>query len=178
MAQIVPLFKQTDSKEPKNNINEVRLEKFFLFSIAEKVFAIPALDVSEVAEYSSIIDIPEKAEIISGVVNVRSNVIPILNVRKRLGVSSDYYVNPKTKIVYLKTFLDIMIGMIVDNIDFRLINGMILPNTKSKNSFVDKDFRPAVMEENDKKRRFHVFSINDYLKPDEYKVIREVLESF
>lgn len=174
MAQIVSLFNNIVSDEQKTN----ELDKFFLFSMAEKVFAVPVSEIAEVADYSSIIDIPQKTEIISGVVNVRSNIIPILNVRKRLFLLPDYFIGEKTKIIYFKTNRSYFIGMVIDDIDYRLIEGTILPNASANKTFCDLDFRPTTMEEKEKNRRFQIFSIEEYIKSSEFEDIRKVLESF
>ena len=99
MAQIIPLFKRMATKEPKQETSEQNLEKFFLFSLSNKAFAIPAVDVTEVAAFSSLIDIPKNSEIISGVVNVRGNVIPVVNLRKRLDLPEVFQIDKKTKII-------------------------------------------------------------------------------
>jgi purine-binding chemotaxis protein CheW len=172
MSQIIPLFKRMDSKKPENN-GEGRIEKFFTFIISGKSLAIPAVDVSEVAAYSSVVDIPKTNDIISGVVNVRGNVIPIINIRKRLNLSTDYSINEKTKILYFKIRQDFFVGMIVDDIDFRLVEGIILPQSDS----TDNIFK-TVMREKNKDCNIPVFFIDDYIESSEFEDIRKVLDSF
>ena len=178
MSQIIPLFKRMAVKEPSDNIGEGRLEKFFIFTISEKVFAIPAVDISEVAAYSSLIEIPHNSEIISGVVNVRGNIIPIVNLRKRLDLLSDYQITGKTKIIYFKAKQDFVIGMVVDDIDFRLTEGIILPKSNTNQTSNDKGIAEVVMEEKNTESHFSVFFIDNYIKQSEFSDLQKVLESF
>lgn len=177
MGQIIPLFQRMAQKEPEKKSLEGNTEKFFSFSMGGKAFVVPAVDVAEVAAYSSLIEIPTNSEIISGVVNVRGTVIPILNIRKRLGLSQEYIVDSKTKIVYFKASQDYFIGMIVDEIDFRLIEGIILPKTASLAGTVSDD-KSVIMEEKGTNCRFQVFFIDDWVKPSEFDDVRKVLDSF
>ena len=178
MAQIVPLFKKNEAKKIDSNNEDRQSDKFSLFHVEEKVFAIPAVELAEIADYSSVIEIPQKSDIITGVVNVRSNVIPIINIREKLGLIPDFYVNDKTKIIYFYSRQKFLLGMIVDEVEFKLIDGYVLEDTKTFSKFGDKDFRPAVMEENGKNRRFQVFSIDDYLRTDDFYEIHKVIDSF
>lgn len=177
MAQIIPLFQRMAQKAPEKKSLEGNTEKFFSFSMGGKAFVIPAVDVAEVAAYSSLIEIPTNSEIISGVVNVRGTVIPILNIRKRLGLPHDYNVDSQTKVIYFKASQDYFIGMIADEIDFRLIEGIILPKTASlAGTAADDD--TVIMEEKGTNCRFQVFFIDDWVKPSEFGEVRKVLDSF
>ena len=174
MAQIIPLFQRMAQKAPEKKSLEGNTEKFFSFSMGGKAFVIPAVDV---AAYSSLIEIPTNSEIISGVVNVRGTVIPILNIRKRLGLPHDYNVDSQTKVIYFKASQDYFIGMIADEIDFRLIEGIILPKTASlAGTAADDD--TVIMEEKGTNCRFQVFFIDDWVKPSEFGEVRKVLDSF
>ena len=175
MSQIIPLFKRIASKENANKSGEGRLEKFFKFVIGKKEYVVPAVDVAEVAAYSSLIDIPTNSEIISGVVNVRGTVIPIINVRKRLDLSSDYIIGEKSKIIYFKAKQDFFIGMIVDDIDFRLKEGIIMPNSK-----VDNYGKKIILmeEKNTDHKEYEVFFIDNILDSEEFEIVRKVLDSF
>ena len=177
MAQIIPLFKRIAVKEPKQDTTEKELEKFFLFSLSGKAFAIPAVDVTEVAAFSSLIDIPKTSEIISGVVNVRGNVIPVVNLRKRLDLPEVFQIDKKTKIIYFKVKQDLFIGMIVDDIDFKLVEGRILPKQSSEQQ-KNKDSETVLMEEKNINGKYPVFFIESYIKPEEFTDIQKVLDSF
>ena len=177
MAQIIPLFQRIAQKESKQKNLEGNTEKFFCFSMGGKAFVVPAVDVAEVAAYSSLIEIPTNSDIISGVVNVRGTVIPILNLRTRLGLPKDFSINSNTKVIYFKASQDYFIGMIADEIDFHLTEGVILPKTTSL-AGATKDDNSIIMEEKGTNCRFQVFFFDDWVKPSEFADVRKVLDSF
>lgn len=177
MSQIIPLFKRVAQKETAPvTTGEGRIEKFFVFNIDKQTYTVPAVDVAEVANYSSLIDIPSSSELVDGVVNVRGTVIPIINVRKRLGFDKNINVTAKTKILYFTVKQGFLVGMIVDDIEFRLRDG-IIENEEIKTDN-DKSFKLVIVEEKEKEYRFPVFFIDELVKPAEFDDIQKVLEAF
>lgn len=177
MSQIIPLFKRVAQKEETTvTAGEGRIEKFFIFSIGKKSYTVPAVDVAEVANYSSLIDIPKSCELVDGVVNVRGTVIPILNIRKRLGFDEHVNVTDKTKILYFTVKQGFLVGMIVDDIEFRLRDG-IIDNEETKTED-GKAMKIVVVEEKEKEYHFPVFFIDEWIKPAEFDDIQKILEGF
>lgn len=177
MSQIIPLFKRVAQKETSPvTTGEGRIEKFFVFTLGKQSYTVPAVDVAEVANYSSLIDIPKNTELVDGVVNVRGTVIPILNVRKRLGFDEHVNVSDKTKILYFTVKQGFLVGMIVDDIEFRLRDG-IIENEEIKNE-IGKTAKIVVVEEKEKEFRFPAFFIDELVKPAEFDEIQKVLEAF
>ena len=125
---------------------------------------------------SSMIEIPKSTELVDGVVNVRGTVIPILNLRKRLGLEHNISVNDKTKILYFSVKKGFFVGMIVDDIEFRLRNGIIEDKTISP---VDgKSFKSVVIEEKEQSLHFPAFFVDEWVKPSEFDDIQKILEAF
>lgn len=178
MSQIIPLFKPSNPEESAvKKADKPKLEKFFVFSISDRFFALPAVDVTEVASYSSLIEIPKTSELVSGVVNVRGTVIPILNLRKRLGLDENIYVDEvKSKILYFSLKQGYLVGMIVDDIEYRLREAAV--ETRVEESAKEKELRFAVIEEKDISRSYPIFSINEMIEPSEITDIEAVLKSF
>jgi len=56
-----------------------------LFEVGKSFFAFQALSVTEVVEVSEIVKIPRAPEIIEGVIEIREQVIPVVDLRKKLG---------------------------------------------------------------------------------------------
>ena len=68
--------------------------------------------------------------------------------------------------------------MIVDDIDFRLTEGIILPKSNTNQIPNDKDIAEVVMEEKNTESHFPVFFIDNYIKQNEFSDLQKVLESF
>ena len=177
MSQIIPLFKRIEQKGPAVSFTgEGRLEKFFVFHICGKAFVVPAVDVAEVANYSSLIEIPKAPELVSGVVNVRGTVIPIVTLRERLGYSKDFAIDEKTKVIYFPVKQGYLIGMIVDDIEYRLRDGIIQPSNEK--SVGKNNFKTVVIEDKDSSYRLPLFFIDELISQTEFENISKVLDSF
>ena len=59
------------------------------FNLAEKEYAVSIESVREVRRIKKITPIPKALDFIEGVVSLRGRVVPIINLRKKLGLSSD-----------------------------------------------------------------------------------------
>lgn len=57
-----------------------------LFGIGKSLFALPTMSVLEVVRSSEIVAIPRAPDFIEGIIEIREQVIPIVDLRKRLGV--------------------------------------------------------------------------------------------
>ena len=59
------------------------------FEVAEELFGVDILMVQEILKDIAITAIPDSPDSIVGVVNLRGNIIPVVNLRKRLKLSGD-----------------------------------------------------------------------------------------
>lgn len=62
--------------------------KFVIFHIGEEIFGIEVYKVIEILSPQRVYSIPELPDFLAGVINVRGEVIPLLDLRKRFGVKS------------------------------------------------------------------------------------------
>jgi purine-binding chemotaxis protein CheW len=58
------------------------------FEVAGELFGVDILMVQEIIQNATITAIPDSPEFIEGVINLRGNIIPIIDLRKRLKLSS------------------------------------------------------------------------------------------
>ncbi len=59
------------------------------FMIGEELFGVDILMVQEIIRETPITSIPDSPDFIEGVINLRGNIIPIIDLRKRLNLLSD-----------------------------------------------------------------------------------------
>lgn len=62
--------------------------KFVIFNIGEEIFGIEVYKVIEILSPQKVYSIPELPDFLAGVINVREEVIPLIDLRKRFGVKS------------------------------------------------------------------------------------------
>lgn len=88
--------------------------KFLTFSLGNESYGIEILYVTEIVGMHSITEVPELPEYIKGIINLRGNIIPVMDVRLKFKKNSIEY-NDRTCIIVIDIG-DIAIGLIVDSV--------------------------------------------------------------
>ena len=89
------------------------MEKFAVFKIGKEDFGVNISRVVEILKSQKIYFLPELPDSISGVINVRGEVIPLLDLRRRFGVHTK---TGKCRIIVVR-YEDEKRGLLVDEID-------------------------------------------------------------
>lgn len=105
--------KQQSGDKKLSTENSV-LGKVMTFLIGDQVFGIEIQNVIEIIEMQHITKIPHVPQYIKGIINVRSQVVPIIDIRTRFGKPEIPYTN-KTCIINI-CLDDITVGIIVDSV--------------------------------------------------------------
>ena len=105
--------KQQSSNRKVSTDNSV-LGKVMTFHIGDQVYGIEIQYVTEIIEMRHITKVPHVPPYIKGIINVRSKVVPIVDIRTRFGKEEIPYTN-RTCIINL-TYNDLSIGIIVDSV--------------------------------------------------------------
>ena len=90
------------------------LGKVMTFNIGDQVYGIEIQYVTEIIEMQHTTKVPHVPSYIKGIINVRSKVVPIVDIRTRFGKPEIPYTN-RTCIITL-SFNDTTVGIIVDSI--------------------------------------------------------------
>jgi len=83
------------------------------FKIGSGEYGVDILEVQEIIKVLSITRVPRADRFIEGVINLRGNVIPVFNLHKRFGVSSE--LDGEARIVVFQ-FEETKAGIIVDGV--------------------------------------------------------------
>lgn len=89
------------------------MEKFAIFRIGSEDFGVAINRVVEILKSQKIYSIPELPDFLSGVINVRGEVIPLLDLRLRFGVHTPA---KKRRIITVRCDEE-KIGILVDEVD-------------------------------------------------------------
>ena len=92
-----------------------RLIQLVGFVMGEELFGVDILMVQEIIREAFITPIPNSPEFIEGVINLRGSIIPVIDLRKRLGLLKDAKQNEDTWILILN-IEDRVTGFIVDSV--------------------------------------------------------------
>lgn len=82
------------------------------FKLREEEYGFNILNVREIRGLTDITRVPNALDFIKGVINLRGSVLPVIDLKKRLGLQDTPYTND-TRIVVVRSE-DIEVGMIVD----------------------------------------------------------------
>jgi purine-binding chemotaxis protein CheW len=88
---------------------------FLTFTIADVVYAIDILNVIEIIGLQRITPVPDVAQYVRGVINLRGQVIPVLDVRARFGIRQVEY-HDRTCIIVVD-FRGSKVGLVADGVN-------------------------------------------------------------
>ncbi|GAA0181205.1 chemotaxis protein CheW [Clostridium sediminicola] len=88
--------------------------KFLTFSLGKELYGIGILHVTEIVGIQPVTEVPELPEYIKGIINLRGNIIPVMDVRVKFKKNVVEY-NDRTCIIVIDTG-KIAIGLIVDEV--------------------------------------------------------------
>ncbi len=104
----------TESDQHEDDLEQA--DQFLTFLLDGEVFAINILNIREILEYSPLTPVPMTPDFISGVLNLRGSVVPVINLALRFEKSSSE-ITKRTSIVIVEITHDeqkMDIGIIVD----------------------------------------------------------------
>ncbi len=137
------------------------MKQIISFKIADKKFGFYILEVQEIIRIKKITPLPNVPEYVKGVLNLRGNIVPIIDLRKRFNFPEKIYTMfTRIIITNMKGQLN---GFIVDNIE-GVIN---VEDNKIKSNFKDykgisPEFFQGVVE--DKNNLILILNIETLIK--------------
>lgn len=104
-------FRQID-QEPQDVNKTHRLVGFM---VGKELFGVEILTVQEIIRDTRITDIPDAPDFIEGVINLRGNIIPVIDLRKRLKLTGEEAVDAGGWVLIL-TVAGRVTGFVVDGV--------------------------------------------------------------
>jgi len=71
--------------EDKSSLAEIK-QKYITFSLGEEEYGIPVLQVLEIVKIDDLIHIPHARDYFVGLMDIRGQVLPIIDLKKKLGI--------------------------------------------------------------------------------------------
>jgi len=96
------------------------LNKYLTFRVGESIFGMDLLRIKEIIEYASVCDIPMVPPHIRGVINLRGNVVPVIDLARRIGVEGDAKASNRSCIIIIDVVVQgesMDIGVVVDAVN-------------------------------------------------------------
>lgn len=88
--------------------------KYIQVGIASEMYALSIQDISEVIRMQEITDVPNTANYVKGVINLRGRIVPVVSLHGRLSMPEVPY-SKSTRIVVVN-YGDEVVGLIVDQV--------------------------------------------------------------
>jgi len=93
---------------------EIQAMQVVAFKLRDEEYGVNIFQVQEINDMSDITRVPFAASFIKGVINQRGSVMPVIDLKKRLGIEE----TPYTKSTRIVTVIvgDLQVGMLVDSV--------------------------------------------------------------
>ncbi len=97
---------------------ERKTGKYLTFSLAKEDYGISIIKVKEIIEVRSITPMPQAPPFVKGVINLRGKIVPVADLRTKLGIRGSEYTDRSCIIVLdiARNGRTVLIGMIVDSV--------------------------------------------------------------
>ena len=117
-----------DDEVLDNKINDL----YMVFMINDKKYALSSKYIIEIIEVIPITKVPFLPEYMKGIINLRSTIIPVMDVRMRFGIEAIDYTE-RTCIIIIENNINKM-GLIVDSVNefIRIKDNQIMKLTSDK----------------------------------------------
>ncbi len=108
---MIDINTQKDSKKVSAAENNMQL---ILISIGNAFYAIDIMKIVEIIKYMPITPVPKAPEFMEGVIDLRGEIIPVVDMRKRFEIPANM-THEKLRIVIIKV-IDKIAGLVVDEV--------------------------------------------------------------
>ena len=147
------------------------------FKLAEIDFAVPIEDVQEINRVESITSVPRAPYFVEGVMNLRGNVIPVIDLRKRFEMEFRPY-DETTKVIIVK-LQDKLVGFVVDSVSevLRISKDSLETPPEIITENIDTRFIKAICKLEEKNKIILVIDILNVLSYEEKEKLETLMSS-
>ncbi len=107
-------FEEDEDMLAADDDEDAQKDKFLTFSIGSEEYGIEIRHVLEISGIQKITEVPEMPDFIKGVINLRGNIIPVIDVRRRFHMEERAY-DDRTCVIVV-SLDDITVGLVVDTV--------------------------------------------------------------
>jgi purine-binding chemotaxis protein CheW len=90
------------------------LEKVVIFSLGKELYGMDIFELKEIIRMAEITRIPKAPSFIEGVINLRGKIIPVIDLKKKLGIDGNE--NPEEKRILVADVGGQTAGLVVDHV--------------------------------------------------------------
>lgn len=112
-------MKEETRKNTENKETSAKVYTYLSFKLKDELFAADVSKVLTILELKPITKVPNSPDYMSGVINLRGNVLPVINMRTKFGMPKAEYTT-ETCIIVLNVDIEeetVQLGILVDAVD-------------------------------------------------------------
>jgi len=94
----------------------IESNQLLTFKLGHETYGIQINKVREILTYPIVTPIPDASRWVKGVINLRGEVAPVIDLRVRFNINNDPIYTPRTIVIAVKTMDNRMIGLVVDEV--------------------------------------------------------------
>jgi len=160
-------FDKTDDNEDEGMLQLVG------FDIADEQFGVDILMVQEIIRSAKVTAVPNSPEFVEGVINLRGNIIPVVDLRKRLYLYNEASEKRRSWILILN-ISDRIVGFIVDQVThvIKVAEDRVQPPPDIVVSGLESQYIQGVCEMGNS--LLVILDFSRVLFSDEYNMLREL----
>ncbi len=160
-------FDKTDDNEDEGMLQLVG------FDIADEQFGVDILRVQEIIRSATVTAVPNSPEFVEGVINLRGNIIPVVDLRKRLYLYNEESEKARSWILILN-IADRVVGFIVDQVThvIKVSEDSVQPPPEIVTSGLESQYIQGVCEMEDS--LLVILDFSRVLFSDEYSMLRDL----
>jgi purine-binding chemotaxis protein CheW len=114
----------------ERQFNSANSDEYMTFILGSMKYAIELPKIREILTYPELItQLPNTSKWVKGLINLRGEVVPILDIRMKFDTSSEIVYDDNTAVIAVITDDNRMVGLVVDKVDDvqRLENSSLYP---------------------------------------------------
>jgi len=171
LEDIKSLNKNKEDKGLKNDVND---KKIAVFKLEDEEFGIYIDEINEINRLPSITPVPKSLEFIEGIINLRGDIIPVINIRERLNLKRKEF--DEFERVIIVEIEGQKTGLIVDRVTE--INSIPEELFKDVPEFlktnIEKDIIDTLVNIEEESRIITILSLNNFFSKKEKQKIKSI----
>ena len=161
----MPVSFKRDAQTDKNEENS----SFITFTLDKEIYAVPIQTIEEIIGQQEISLLPNVPGFIKGVINLRGDIVPIMDLRLKFGLEPKEY-TPFTVFLIVRVDERLM-GMVVDNVaDVLMIEPSHVQKKPAFSSRISTDFIDGVYKDSQEEMVILV-DVPSLIKPEEWEQV-------
>src|SRR6056297_3095656 len=128
-------------------VSKQQPNEYLIFKVLEQEFAIDLDQSREILEMKNLTPVPDSPEYISGIIKVRDQIIPIVDLGKKMNLKSE---TDKNKVIII-SMQDVLIGLLVEEIlEIKKVDEINKSDVLKSSQKVDRAFIEGILTLNEK----------------------------